>query len=176
VIPHWVLKTDPERYPIRFLGSVWQKCLRDKFGIAKTQLTSKEYGQLKKLREGLGDFTRDVVEWIVDPVNWWHFCQFVRAESGLHQVPQYPHIGFLRRQHGRALKVMRHKLGGSTVPADVGFCAKVDALRYKQWKDLAVVYAKGIPARLAKIAAAKTLTDMQQVFIEITDENTAATQ
>lgn len=35
------------------------------------------------------------------------------------------------------------------------------------------LYAKGSPERLAKIEGAKTLTDIQQVFIEIMDESTA---
>ncbi len=39
---------------------------------------------------------------------------------------------------------------------------------------LLAVYAKGIPERLAKIEAAKTLTDIQKVFIELVDETAAA--
>jgi len=40
---------------------------------------------------------------------------------------------------------------------------------------LVLVYADGIPDRLTKIEAAKTLTDIQRVFIEllIVDESTA---
>ena len=38
---------------------------------------------------------------------------------------------------------------------------------------LVTVYANGKPERLAKIEAAKTLTDIQKVFIEIVDQSTA---
>jgi hypothetical protein len=36
-----------------------------------------------------------------------------------------------------------------------------------------LTYAEGKPERLAKIEAAKTLTDIYKVFIEMTDESTA---
>ena len=41
---------------------------------------------------------------------------------------------------------------------------------------LIAAYAGGRPEWLAKIAGAKTLTEIQQVFIEIVDENTAASK
>jgi len=126
---------------------------------------------MKSLRKALGDLTRDMIEWMLNPVNWWHFCQQVRAESGLHHAPDHPHVGFLLRHHSRALKIMRRELCDSTAPADIGFCTKLDRLRYEQWKALVLVYADGIPERLAKIEKAKTLIDVQRVFIELVDES-----
>ncbi len=64
---------------------------------------------------------------------------------------------------------MRRELRDSTAPADVSFCTKLDRLRYEQWKSLLLVLADGKPEWLAKIEAAKTLTDMQRVFIELVD-------
>ena len=174
--PDWVLKRDPVHQPVRFLAGVWEQRLMENFGVAGTQLTPKELGQLKSLRKVLGDFTRDVVEWMLDPVHWWRFSQQVRTEAKLHRVPPYPHIGFLLLQHGRALRIMRWELRDSTAEGDVAFCTKLDRLRYEQWKPLVRVYADGIPERLAKIEAAKTLTDIQRVFIELVDESTAASQ
>ena len=113
---------------------------------------------------------------MVDAVNWWHFCQQVRAESGLHHAPPHPHVGFLLRHHGRALKIMRHELQNSTAPADIGFRTKLDRLRYEQWKALVLVYADGIPDRLSKIEKAKTLIDIQWVFVELVDERIPASQ
>ena len=57
-------------------------------------MTDKESGQLKALRLHLGDLTREVIEWIVDPVNWWHFCQQIRAESKNHMVTEHPNNRF----------------------------------------------------------------------------------
>jgi hypothetical protein len=176
VIPYWVLKRDAEHYPVRFLAGLWQQRQTANFGMIGTELTPKEKRQLKSLREALGDLTQCVVEWMLNPVNWWHFCQQVRAESGLRHAPPYPHVGFLLRHHGRALRIMRRELGDSTAPADVAFCAKLDGFRYEQMKTLASVYADGIAERLAKIEGAKTLTDIQRVFIEIVDERIPASQ
>jgi hypothetical protein len=41
-------------------------------------------------------------------------------------------------------------------------------------KTLALLYAEGKPERLARIEAAKTLTEIQKVFIELVDEADAA--
>jgi hypothetical protein len=70
---------------VRFLASIWQQKMQANFGVL-VNLTPKEKGQLKALRLHWGDLTRDVIEWIVDPVNWWHFCQQVRTESKNHMV------------------------------------------------------------------------------------------
>ncbi len=96
----WELKTDPEKHPVRFLGSIWQQKMIANFGVAGRSVTPKELGQLKSLRLRLGDLTREVIEWAVEPVNWWHFCQQVRAESKIHLVPDYPHCGFLLGHRG----------------------------------------------------------------------------
>jgi hypothetical protein len=71
---------------------------------------------------------------------------------------------------------MRRELRNSTAPADIGFCTKLDRLRYEQWKTLLLVYADGIPDRLARIEKAKTLIDIQRVFIELVDESRPASQ
>jgi len=53
----------------------------------------------------------------------------------------------------------------------VAFLQRVDQVRYGQMKALLLVFADGIPERLAKIAAATTLTDIQRVFIEMMDQS-----
>lgn len=92
----------------------------------------------------------------------------------MHTTPSDPQIGFLLTHRNRALKIMRRELRDSSAPADIDFGRRLDRLRYEQWKALALVYAEGIPERLAKIGTAKTLTDIQRVFIEIVDENTGS--
>ena len=170
--PDWKLKRDPEHQPVRFLEGVWQQQLIANFGSAKP-FASKEFGQLKSLRKALGDLTQDVIEWMVEPGNWFRFCQQVRAESGLWRAPDNPHIGFLLAHHGRALKFMHSQLRTLTPTPD--FVVRMERLRYEQWKTLLLAaYAEGKPERLAKIEAAKTLTDIQLVFIEMVDESTAA--
>jgi len=173
VKPNWVNKIDPEKYPIKFLGSVWQKQMKVKFGTERP-FANKQWGQLTTLNLRLGDLTQDVIEWIVDPVNWWHFCQAVRAGWKTIFVPDYPHIGVLLERRGVALRVMRSKLSGSTEGAE--FIKKLDEKEYQQTKALALVYAAGYSHRLAKVEAAKTLTDIQNVLMEMLDDEKKAFQ
>lgn len=169
--PSWASKTDPEKHPVRFLASVWQQKMKSNFGVVGS-MTPKELGQLKALRLHLGDLTRELIEWIVEPVNWWHFCQQVRAESKIHLVLDYPHIGFLLGHRGTALRVMRSKLCNSGAGADL--VKRLDQREYEQMKALMLaVYAEGKPERLAKIEAAKTLIEIKKLFIEMMNESTA---
>ena len=170
--PDWALKRDPEHQPVRFLAGLWEQRMKNNFGVT-TQLMPRELGQLKSLRQALGDLTREVIEWILDPVNWWHFCQQVRAESGLHHAPPEPHVGFLLAHNRIGLRVMRSKLRNSIAGAD--FIQRLDQRRYEQMKVLLLaVYAEGKPERLAKIETAKTLIDIEKVFIELVNETDAA--
>jgi hypothetical protein len=100
--PSWVTKTDPEKHPVRFLASIWQQQMKANFGVAERPMTDKEFGQLKSLRLHLGDLTREVIEWIVDPIHWWHFCQQVLKESKNHRVSEGPDIGLLLLRRGSA--------------------------------------------------------------------------
>ena len=134
-------------------------------------LTGKEWGQLKTLKEYLGDITQDVIEWIVDPVNWFFFCQQIRADWKTNFVPNYPHIGFLLARRGSALRVMRSQLSNSGASSEL---QKLEQPQYEQIKTLLLTaYAYEKPGRLAKIQAATTLADMHKVFIEILDESKA---
>jgi hypothetical protein len=171
--PHWALKRDPEHQPVRFLAGIWQHRMAINFGFVGTQLTPKELGQLKLLMRALGPFAMDVIDWVLDPVNWWRFSHQVRVEGNLYSAPHYPHVGFLLAHHGRALRIMRWELLDSTADAHVNFCTNLDQLRFQQMKTLASVYADGLPDRLAMIEAAKTLTDIQRVFITLVDESKA---
>ncbi len=172
--PSWALKTDPEKHPVRFLASIWQQKMKSNFGIVINQMTGQEYGQLKTLRKHEGELTRDLIEWVVEPVNWWHFCQRVPVELKITvMLPKYPHVGFLLRYRGIALRAMRAELINSNAGGD--FIKKLDQREYERTKAfLLAAYAQGKPERLAKIEGAKTLTDIQKLFIEMTDESAAA--
>ena len=113
-----------------------------------------------------------MIEWIVDPVNWWHFCQQVRAESKNHMVPEHPHIGLLVLRRGSALRVMRSKLSDCSAGAD--FLKRLDHKEFQPVKTLALVFAEGNPERLAKIEAAKTLAEITKLFNEMMDESMTA--
>ncbi len=70
---------------------------------------------------------------------------------------------------------MRWELRKSNPEAD--FVNTLEQKRYEEMKILLeCAYAVGRPEWLAKIEVAKTLTEIQQVFIEIVDENTAASK
>lgn len=165
--PEWKLKNDPDHQPVRFLAGVWER-------HTKTRLSPKELGQLRDLRKALGEFSQEVIEWMLDPVHWWRFCQQARAESGLHRAPPSPHVGFLLKHHGRALKYLRVELHQSTAAAHVSFCTRLDRLRFEQLKTLLLATGAATPEWHARVNAAQTLTDLQRVFIDLSDETTAA--
>lgn len=89
---------------------------------------------------------------------WWHFCQQVRADSGSHRAPDYPHVGYLLTQIG--FKIMRSKSCEAN-PAD-DFVRRVHQSRYAQMKTLLLAaFADGVSERLAKNEGAKTLIGVQ---------------
>lgn len=162
----WRLKSDPKLQPVRFLADVWEQ-------HTGSRLTPKELGQLRDLRKALGEFTRDVIDWMLDPVHWWRFCQQVRADSGLRSAPPYPHVGFLLKHHGRALKHLRIELQQSPAAAHISFCTRLDRLRFEQLKTLLLATGAATPEWHARVCAAQTLTDLQRVFIDLPDQTTA---
>src|ERR1700740_3031739 len=127
--PDWMFKIDPKQQPVRFLAGIWQQ-------RTATQLIPREKRQLQDLNKFLGEFTRDVVEWGLNPLNWWHFCQQVRAEAKLHDAPPYPHIGFLLKHRGRALRIMQWELRKSNPEADI--VKRIEHKRYEQIKTLLI--------------------------------------
>lgn len=108
--PHWVDKNDPDHYPVRFLANRWQQRLASNFRVAAPPLSDKQWGQLRNLRESLGDLTQHVIESMLDPKNWFDFSQQVRMERKLFKVPDYPDIGFLYQHRNVAVKIMRWNL------------------------------------------------------------------
>jgi hypothetical protein len=160
----WKLKRDPEHHPVRFFADVWQQRMKANFRVT-VAFTSREFGQLRDLRKALGAFTGDVIEWMMNPVNWWHFCQQVRAERGLNRAPDCPHVGFLLTHYRVSLKVMRWELRKSSLDSDV--LRRLEQREYERLKTLLKVYALDTPELLPKIAEATTLIQLQQVFIEV---------
>ena len=161
----WIDKRDPERHPVRFLAGIWQ----EHTGV---QLTARELGQLRDLRRFLGDFTPHVIEWMLDPVHWWRFCQHVQSQSGLRHVPERLHIGFLLKHRNRALNFIRAEARHSTAAADLAFCAQLDQRRSNELRSLLVVLSGGQPDWLATIDAACTLWELKNVFGDLTDMST----
>ena len=165
-----VLEPNPKHHPVKFLASIWQQKLKSNFGKDTEQMTGQEYGQLKTLRKHEGDLTLGLIEWVMEPVNWSDFCQRVPVELKITlKVPEYPHVGFLLKYRGIALRTMRRNLINANAGGD--FVKNLDQREYESFKTfLLVAYVEGKPERSAKIEAAKTLTDIRKVFIEIMDE------
>jgi hypothetical protein len=63
---------------------------------------------------------------------------------------------------------------GSAIAACAFSNSLIDQVRYDQMKVFLLTFAQGSSERLAKIANATTLTDIQRVFIEMMDESMAA--
>lgn len=166
--PPWRSKRDPVLHPVRFLAGVWEQ-------RTGTPLTPKELGQLRDLRTALGEFTREVIEWMVVPAHWGRFCQQVKAQSGPGSpaTPPWPHVGFLLKHRWRALNIMRVELRHSTTATHVSFWTRLEELRYQQLRTLMVVLSDGGPEWLTRIDAAHSLMDLQRLLIQIVDEQTA---
>ena len=136
--PTWVSKTDPEHHPVRFLASVWNQRMKERFGI-QTSFGGKEFGQLRNLMNALGDLTPDVIEWMLDPSNWWFFCQQVQSELKVRFVRDYPEVGFLLLYRGVALRLMHTKLQNSPEHAD--FIGRLEKRWNEAEKKLSLAYA-----------------------------------
>jgi hypothetical protein len=104
--PTWKTKTGPVKHPVRYAAKVWQLRMKERFGIAVPEFTPQEYGQLKQLVKHLGTLTPDVIDWALDEVNWWHFCQRARHLHKLKFVPDRPEVGFLLQFRGHALHLI----------------------------------------------------------------------
>jgi hypothetical protein len=169
VKPSWVSKTDPVQHPVRFLASIWQQRMKERFGTNAIDFTAKEFGQFKHLVKALGDLNREVVEWMVDPVNWWLFCQQVQSELPVSPIPDRPHVGFLLKYKGVGLRFMHSRLRDASDWAD--FMSKVEEKKYAQIKNLLWAYAMSKPEALVEIKAAKTLPEIELLLNEVLDSS-----
>ena len=118
----------PAHQTVMRLAFFWQARVTANALVApKTPLSAKEMGQLKQLRNYLGDETINVIGWAVD--NWWTFAQRARAEAGLESHPAKPHIGFLLAHYDTAVNLMAKK-----VPEQVAKLLAASAKRAEDWK------------------------------------------
>jgi len=163
----WITKTDPEKHPVRFLASIWQQRMQTNFQLS-VSLSSKEMGQLKTLRLHLGDLTEDVIEWMLDKVHWWQFCQQIKAESKDHLITEQPDIGLALLRRGSLLRAIRSQPQNT----DSDLVKRIDEREYQQIRGLLLTFAEGKPERLAEIEAAKTLSDLKKLLNEMMEENT----
>jgi hypothetical protein len=168
MVPSWKTKTDPAQNPTRFLAGVWQQLIKKRIGIEQP-CDGKTFGQFRNFRKALGDQALDVIEWMLDPVNWWQVCQQVRSESGSRRAPDYPHIGYLLTHKEIALKNMRCRLKTECPESDV--LRKLERKQYEGFKTfLLEFYGKSVPEKLKRIEQAKTLTEIQRIFIEVMEQ------
>jgi hypothetical protein len=169
--PHWVDKTDPERYPDRYMAALWSTLLAKNFGIQiqLNELSGKQFGQFADLRRFLGEWTSFVIEWMTVPRHWRHFTGMIQMEVRKIRIPLVPNIGFLVQQRTRALKIMREYLRDSVSPVDIRFVCEQDLLRRKNLLEARLLLSGDKPEILAKIVTAKTPAEIQQVFAEIVD-------
>lgn len=138
--------------------------MKERFGI-KTSFDGKQFGQFRNLLNALGDLTPDVTDWMIDPINWRHFCQQVRADLKVYFVPVNPEVGFLLKYQGVGLRLMHGNLRESPEWAD--FIQRLEKNKFDQYRNLALVYAVGDSNKLAKIAASKTLNEIEAILAEM---------
>lgn len=62
---------------------------------------------------------------------------------------------------------MRRELANSDVPAYVNFCTRLDTVHYEHLKTFLLTFYGNAPEHLAKISAAKTLVEIQQVYLQL---------
>ena len=174
---YWIDKVDPEHYPTRALADQWLKLMAKHYGEHNriNYFSDKEFGQLRDLRRFLGEWTQQVIEWMMIPKNWRHFTAMIRLECWKIWIPLEPHIGFLVKQRTRAVKIMREALRDSQSPTAIRFVAEQDLKAIKSHVELNLLLANAETKVLAKIQAAKTLEEIQQVVAELANGNTGNT-
>lgn len=75
------------------LGSLWNALMSAKYQGYEKALTKKEYGQLKQLKQKLGDKNEAAVNLAIK--DWIQFALQAKKEKGCVCVPEKPVIGFL---------------------------------------------------------------------------------
>jgi hypothetical protein len=91
------------------LALAWQQSVAAVFGeTRKRPLSGKEIGQLKRLRNLLGEESGNVVSWAVE--NWVTFAALAEMQAGLSGSPAHPHLGFLVAHGATAVNLMAKKV------------------------------------------------------------------
>ena len=109
------------------IGSFWACYLKASLGIV-SELTPKQFGQLKRLRTLFGSVTCPLISRTID--NWSRFAVQTKWSAGLPSAPATPHIGFLLAHCDVAVNLM-HQIAKNANPKDVGdlsFIVQVDEL------------------------------------------------
>jgi hypothetical protein len=152
------------------LAGLWRSRVEAPFTFTKP-LTPREFGQLKTLRNRLGDLTGQVMEWALN--NWGSFAPQAAIEAGSGQWPIHPHIGFLLVHHTVALKLQTiatstgaHPSQASTTTGKV-IDSSLGAKKANQEKPFRLT-----PAQFARqMEALKPDGDLDKFWAEIELEN-----
>jgi hypothetical protein len=145
------------------LAVLWQTSIaRLSVETEKKPLTPRQFGQLKLLRNGLGDITWAVIDWALN--NWWWFSQAARACAGLPCAPATPHIGFLLAHYDVAVNRMVEIAKQTNTVGSAEFLEQVDRLVFDQLKHALQEDCEGHPEWLAKIDAATTTEQLSQLI------------
>jgi hypothetical protein len=149
------------------LAALWQSRIKVSFGNVEKPLTRREFGQLKMLKERLGEATSKAIDWALS--NWGKFAAKAAAEAGTGVWPATPHIGFLLTHHGVALELQSIATTAAVIPKGTPINPIKSAANFwTDQKDEEEKPFKPTPAQLAKILEAmKTDGDLDQVFAEI---------
>lgn len=167
--PSWKNKTDAQQHPVRYHAAMWEQEQKKNPRMAGRAFSPKQYGQLKQFMDVVGDLAPFVIQWISKAEHWWRVSQQVRAETNQYVVPDNPDLGFLVKHRNRILRIVRNELRNSMKPDDIQFCAAVDQRLMQQLKSLLLVYAAGTHELIARIEAAKSVEEMERLFIDIVE-------
>ena len=94
-------KSEGQSVPV--LAALWKARVKMIFNAEKP-LTHREFGQLKMLRDRLGDTATEVLDWALN--NWSRFSIEATARTGLLSAPPVPHIGFLLAHYDVSISLM----------------------------------------------------------------------
>jgi hypothetical protein len=119
------------------LEQLWRVRIETILGYDADDPTPKNFGQLKMLRQSLGDLSGEVIIWAVE--NWDDFASDAKIFAGLPSAPEFPHIGFLLTHHHVAVDLMyqQAKKKHEKSEADVSLISNIDkrlGLAKKQWE------------------------------------------
>lgn len=110
------------------LANIWRSNVKRTFGVTPKAFTPKEFGQMKQLRNNLGELTSELIRWSIS--NWSVLCLDATASAGLPSTPNNPHIGFLLAHYANAVNLMYTEAKQKAVKsaADNQFITAIDKL------------------------------------------------
>jgi hypothetical protein len=156
-----VAKQKSESPSVPVLAALWQARVKMIFNAEKNP-THREFGQLKMLRDRLGDTATEAIHWALN--NWSRFSNEAKARTGLPSAPPAPHIGFLLAHYDVALSLMYAIAKSTTVKSatDLRFIGKIEQMAAELPQQLQEEISAAAKAQAEEIEKATKAAELQK--------------